>query len=210
MLTPSSIFSAKNITCTRKGTAVFTNLSFTVKGGEALVIHGANGSGKSSLLRILCGIASPASGTVLWQGSPIQTNDFLYDCHYLGHANGNKLNLSVSENLMLFAQLNSCSTPRLDESLKQYRLSHLKNKIVSELSSGQKRRVALARLALIPKKIWILDEPLNALDEETQGQFMQHLHLHLQQQRLALITTHHVMNISKLYHTQVIDLSHAH
>lgn len=177
-----------NISCVRQLTPIFANLSFTVSAGQALLIEGENGAGKSSLLRLLAGVATPASGHIVWEYSE--------SFHYLGHQNGLKLDLTVRENIQLkYALTNNNGFPLCHSIFQTLQLQSLLNKPVRLLSAGQKRRAALAMLWLHPKKVWILDEPLTALDTHSQHFFIDYLHEHLTNNGMAIISSHHPITL---------------
>lgn len=198
MMDANNQFCVTQVSCIRQQRRLFANISFQLQSGEALLIEGPNGSGKSSLLKILTGLSTPAEGDVIWQGESIQQcrEEYAQHLHYIGHTNGIKLGLTVTENLQLACHLSpSLSYSSITHVLSQFQLIDFKNKIARNLSAGQKRRVALAKLFLIPKKIWILDEPLTALDAETQTFFLTALENHLQQGGIAIISSHHTMTL---------------
>lgn len=190
----SSGLEVRNLCCVRQQQPLFANLGFEIKSGEILLIEGPNGSGKSSLLRLLSGLASPEQGTILWRGGDIHQLREAYwkELHYIGHANGIKLGLSVSENLRLAGSLalEPVSTP-LHEVLRAWNLQSCENFPATSLSAGQKRRLALARLTMLSKPLWLLDEPLTALDTGTQSLFLSHLENHQRQGGIAVISSHH-------------------
>ena len=138
---------ALDLECRRGGRTLFRGLSFPLKGGELLRVGGANGSGKTSLLRILCGLLSPASGEVRWRGAPIQDlrEEYSRELAYLGHAAALKDDLTPGENLRIAASLSGVDTSSggIREALSGFQVPDLP---VRKLSQGQKRRAALARL----------------------------------------------------------------
>ncbi len=159
---------AADLECERGGRTLFRSLSLFLRPGEALRIAGANGSGKTSLLRILCGLAAPSAGEVRWQGSPIGElrEDYARQLVYLGHAPAVKGDLTAAENLSITCTLAGLQVRKseLHAALERFGLdAHAMP--VRKLSQGQRRRAALARLcvsAAIP--LWLLDEPFSALD----------------------------------------------
>jgi heme exporter protein A len=160
---------AADLTCERGGKRLFKNLSFRLGDGDLLRIAGANGSGKTSLLRILCGLLEPAAGAVRWQGSPIRAlrEEYAKNIVYLGHAAAVKDELTAAENLSIACLLagRAASSSGVEEALARFAVPP--DKQVKRLSQGQRRRAALARLALsgsVP--LWLLDEPLSALDAD--------------------------------------------
>lgn len=181
--------------CVRGPRRLFQGLSFTVSAGEMLWVQGANGSGKTSLLRMLCGLASPESGAVLWDGRDIRANrDQLHeDLLYAGHAAAVKDDLTARENLRFgLAQSGiHASDAQAHAALAEFGLDTRADVMTRALSQGQKRRVALARLALATAKpLWILDEPFTALDRDASQLVQSHLEAHLQRGAVVVFTSH--------------------
>jgi len=163
---------ATDLECERGGRVLFKNLSFSVTEGESLRITGANGSGKTSLLRILCGLLSPTRGEVRWRGQPIRklAEEYSRELVHIGHAPGLKDELSAAENLEIACTLAGLSVSReeIRGALVQFGLSE--KKPVKQLSQGQRRRAALARASLCAQvPLWLLDEPFAALDAAATG-----------------------------------------
>ena len=157
------LLQARELACWRAERLVFAGLSFEVSPGEALLLTGANGAGKSSLLRLLAGLIPAAEGSLIWDGT-----DCLADLpahgarlRYLGHQDALKPALTARENLAFFARLWGGG---VDSALAALDLTGLADLPARVLSSGQKRRLALARLALAPSRLWLLDEPSVGLD----------------------------------------------
>jgi heme exporter protein A len=146
--------------CSRGGRQVFQDLDLTLRAGESLAVYGANGAGKTSLLRMLAGLLMPQTG-----GLALTHGSVALQCHYLGHADGLKANLTVAETVQFTAAFFAAPTGRLQ--LDDLGLAGREGQRTGDLSAGLKRRLMLARLILAPRKIWLLDEPLTALD--TQG-----------------------------------------
>ena len=162
---------ASGLHCERGGRTLFRGLSFALNKGELLRIAGANGRGKTSLLRILCGLLPPTTGEVRWKGEPIRSlkEDYSRQLVYLGHAPAVKDEFTAFENLMFTWIIAGKGMPVPADSLT-HALSRLKipmNSPVKKLSQGQRRRVLLARLALSEAQLlWLLDEPFAALDAD--------------------------------------------
>lgn len=196
------LIKAIQLTCVRNKRQLFAPISFELTSGEILIIEGANGAGKSSLLRLLSGIATPASGDIHWQGHSIYHSLYHYvsELNYLGHQNGLKPGLTVNENLVLAQQLNLPESLQkesllltLTTKLAQFKLTPYRNTLIQHLSAGQKRRLALLKCFWLKKPLWILDEPLSSLDKETQSIFLTELKNHLEKGGIAIISSHHTL-----------------
>ena len=188
-----SVLKVHNLKCVKGSTELFSNIHFEVKSGEALVVEGSNGSGKTSLLRILCGFNLPADGEINWCGEPIDDHeDYQQQISYIGHASGVKLDLTVLENLVFAQRLvgSNRDEEEIKEIIRSVGLFKQRNVLTRKLSAGQKRRVALARLQLEERKLWILDEPLTALDKDFVTEFETVLEKHLEEKGMLIVTTH--------------------
>ena len=158
---------AAELECERGARILFRGVSFVLQPGELLRVAGANGSGKTSLLRILCGLTRPSAGEVRWNGQPIARlkEEYTREMVYIGHAPAVKDDLTARENLEIACRLAGQATrsPALAAALARLRVPDLP---VRKLSQGQRRRAALARLLLSEAPLWLLDEPFAALDAE--------------------------------------------
>jgi len=146
-----SVLEAHGLKCVKGSAELFSNIHFQVESGEALVVEGSNGSGKTSLLRILCGFNQPVEGEITWCGESIDTHDeYQQQISYIGHASGVKLDLTVMENLVFAQRLvgSDCDENEIKEIIRSVGLFKQRNVLARKLSAGQKRRVALARLQL--------------------------------------------------------------
>ncbi len=187
------VLEVTHLSCIRQHKTLFTDLNFTLNAGDILLIEGENGSGKSSLLRLLTGLSTPQCGSIFWRRQSIQQLGTRYgqDLHYLSHQNGLKSELTVKENLQLTAELHANALTAFEHTLALLQLNAYQNYFVHQLSAGQKRRLALAKLILFPKTLWILDEPLTSLDTATQQVFLSQLEAHRKKGGIAIISSHH-------------------
>jgi heme exporter protein A len=180
---------AQDLACRRGERAIFAGLSFRLAPGEALLLLGANGSGKSSLLRLLAGLLAPAEGRLLWDGTDALADRAAHATRlrYLAHQEALKPSLTATENLDFFARLWG-GTPAA--ALARLDLSPLADLPVRLLSAGQRRRLALARLALAPVPLWLLDEPTLGLDAAAVGRLGGLLASHRAAGGMVLAATH--------------------
>jgi heme exporter protein A len=182
------------LACRRAGRPVFDRLSFALGAGEFLALTGRNGSGKTTLLRALALLLRPDSGRIAWQGANVQADPEAWRGRlaWLGHLDGLKGDLTVSENLLTSQRLRGGppADDRLDLALGAFELGALAHRPARTLSAGQRRRAALARVMLSGAALWLLDEPLNALDGPAQQAFRTALQHHLANGGLAIAATH--------------------
>ena len=160
-------FGGSALTCVRAERTVFRNLSFSLSSGALVELRGTNGSGKSSLLRVMAGLMTPAEGNLMWNGAPMahDRDGHRARVNYLGHLDGVKGALTVEENLRFWMRLRGGSREQLlRQALTSFQLDKLATRPARTLSAGQRRRAALARLIACPATIWLLDEPTSALD----------------------------------------------
>jgi len=162
-----SSFAGHGLACRRGERLVFSDLDFAVGGGGALVLTGPNGSGKSSLLRLMAGLAPPARGEFRWDGEAIAEDPTRHRArlHFIGHADALKPALTVAETLAFWAGMRGGAA--IEAALDRFRLGALASLPCRFLSAGQRRRVALARLVASSAALWLLDEPLTGLDDES-------------------------------------------
>ena len=168
---------------------VFDGVSFELKAGTALALYGANGSGKTSLLRIIAGLLPPVAGTIDPPPCP-------QGVHYLGHMDGLKPLLTVGETLSMMAGFYGVKSHRENECLSLLGLSGRAAQSVGDLSAGQKRRLALARLVIAPRPLWLLDEPLTALDAAGRVLMSELAAAHLGAQGMILAASHEKLDFA--------------
>lgn len=163
-----SIFAAQDLACLRGQSLIFAGLEFSIGPGEALVLRGPNGSGKSSLLRVLAGLNPPFGGALTWDGEDVHADRQAHADRlvFVGHANAIKPPLTVRENLAFWASQAGCED-RVDDAMARMKLTEIANAPGRVLSSGQGRRLNLARLCLDRRPLWLLDEPTVGLDAES-------------------------------------------
>jgi heme exporter protein A len=184
----------RNLACSRGDHGLFSELSFTLDSGQIMQVQGANGSGKTSLLRSLCGFLMPDEGEIVWRGENIRELDEEYyaEMMYLGHLNAIKDELSGLENLQISAGLSGVTLDEKEamDALRRMGLKGREMLPTKVLSQGQRRRVALARMLVNDAKLWILDEPLAALDVGAVALIQQLIAEHLARQGMVIFTTH--------------------
>lgn len=196
------MLAAERLGCVRGGRELFAGLSFTVPPGTLLRVSGANGAGKTSLLRILCGLLLPGSGNVIWRDAPViqQRESYWRELRYIGHLAGIKDEFTATENLILAAALsgNEITAAVARDALDQLGLARFSNMPVRMLSQGQRRRVALARLALpdAAGALWVLDEPLSALDTDAADRVLSLIDARLAAGAVVVMTSHQPFTIA--------------
>ncbi len=207
--TPTLI--ARELSCIRGTQTLFADLSLQLDAGQWLYLQGENGAGKTSLLRILAGLALPAAGTVQWQGTPIskQRSDYHADMLYLGHHASLKDDLTLTENLRGLMAMDGLkvSDTALREALTRMGLAKRQHLPARVLSAGQKRRGLLARLLLRPAKLWLLDEPFNALDVNAITDLQTCLKAHLSTGGMIVLTSHQTPDLGADAAGFVLNLS---
>lgn len=185
----------RQLACTRGTRRLFEGVDLRLTAGQGLYIAGENGAGKTSLLRILCGLLAPSAGQVLWNGTPLaqQRESWGGDLVYIGHLNGVKEDLSAAENLHFAAALAdiSASAAQIQRALEAFGLGSRAALPARVLSQGQKRRLALARLMLrADTPLWILDEPFTALDTPGVAVLRAAIEAQLARGGMVVLTTH--------------------
>jgi len=191
---------ANGLSCVRGRYQVFVDVSFSLPAGALLRVRGSNGSGKTSLLRVLAGLGHAETGTLSWRGKPVAelAEEYHRDLVYLGHAPAVKDELTAYENLTLGARLAGDVTDRRTAlaALADVGLGGRAHLPVKVLSQGQKRRIGLARLALTKKPLWVMDEPFTALDVAATARLRGMIEAHLARGGLAVLTTHHEIGLA--------------
>ncbi|EGJ1659470.1 cytochrome c biogenesis heme-transporting ATPase CcmA [Escherichia coli] len=188
---------ARELLCERDERTLFSGLSFTLNAGEWVQITGSNGAGKTTLLRLLTGLSRPDAGDVLWQGQPLhQVRDSYHqNLLWIGHQPGIKTRLTALENLHFYHR--DGDTAQCLEALAQAGLAGFEDIPVNQLSAGQQRRVALARLWLTRATLWILDEPFTAIDVNGVDRLTQRMAQHTEQGGIVILTTHQSLNVAE-------------
>jgi len=182
------------VTCVRGGRNVFSGLDFAASSGEVLAVTGANGSGKTSLLRLIAGLLLPAEGSIALEGGDGELT-LPEQAHYLGHRDALKPALSVAENLLFWRDFLGGEVFEADASLKAVALDHAAHLPAAYLSAGQRRRLSLARLLAVRRPVWLLDEPTAALDAAGQELFASLMRDHLARGGLIVAATHTPLGI---------------
>ena len=204
----STFLTANNLTCIREDRILFEKLDFSINAGDIIQVEGPNGSGKTSLLRILAGLSIPYEGEVLFQSDSIVSHreTFHQNLLYIGHLAGIKGEMSAQENLAFNLELSGLAPEEAESTLAQVNLLGFEDALASHLSAGQHRRIALAQLWRSTAPIWILDEPFTAIDkrgvEELEKLFVEHA----QSGGCVILTTHQDLAIpSALYRKLTLE-----
>lgn len=205
-MSANSTLEIRQLDCIRGERELFRDLSFALTGGDVLQIHGANGSGKTTILRILAGLTQPDQGDILWNSDNIKQDmaGYLANIRYSGHLTGIKLELSPLENLRYAVGIQGGDTAMpIEQALDEINLFGFEHEPARTLSAGQRRRIALARLLVSPGRLWLLDEPHTSLDNAGMQILQSILHQHLDSGGMIIMASHtpielHEKNIHSL------------
>lgn len=194
-----ALLHAQKLTCIREDRLLFDELDFIVKPGDIIQIEGENGTGKTSLLRILAGLSQPYSGQILYKNEDINVveEEYKEDLLFLGHLAGIKGEMTSLENLSFYLTMHGLDPELAESSLEEVNLFGFEDALASHLSAGQHRRIALARLMQSKSSIWVLDEPFTAIDKagvkKLEGLFLDHA----KNGGAVILTTHQDLSLAK-------------
>lgn len=191
MAQQQALLHVENLSCIRDDRVLFSGLSFALSAEQILLLEGQNGSGKTSLLRILCGFREADTGCIHWRGMPIDNHRFHSEMAYVGHLDGIKRELTVAENLTLALALNRPGQFTFEQALDKVQLAGYDDTLVQALSAGQKRRLSLARLLITDNILWILDEPFTSLDRQGIMLIESVMLEHVRNGGMIVLTSHH-------------------
>jgi len=185
------MLTVQNLSLFKDDKKIFSDLGFSIGLNSALIIKGRNGCGKSSLLKIIAGIAKPSSGKILWGGEDVENfrADFNGDSQFIGHKNFLEQELTVLENLRFYTKLSDTEIA-LQSGLSFFGLMNFSDQKVKKLSAGWQKKVMLARLLCCPAAVWFLDEPSNNLDKDSSRKLLGLLETRIGEGGLVIIATH--------------------
>lgn len=194
------MLACENLACERSGALLFAGMGFCLQEGTLLLLKGPNGSGKTSLLRLLSGLAQPSAGSVTWAGQAVAGSEaFRKDLMLIGHKGAVKLDYTVRENVTFWAALWNTAL-LIPAALRFFGLERFADVPASQLSAGWQRKVALARLIVAPCKVWLLDEPTNFLDDEAVLLTASLIESRVKQGGIVVVASH-IMNSAIAAHT---------
>ena len=180
---------ADNLVCRRSGRTVFSGLNFSISSGQAMMVVGRNGAGKSSLLRMIAGLICISGGSLALTGGEAE-GTVAEQAHYLGHLDALKPSLSVLENLRFWAEYLGKGVAGLEKALDTVDMGPLADLPAAYLSAGQRRRLSIARLVAVERPLWLLDEPTSALDVQSQDRLAGLMRNHLAGGGMIMAATH--------------------
>ena len=201
------ILQGKALSCIRDDRVLFADLDFQLQAGQILLLEGENGSGKTSLLRILCGFREADAGEVRWGEEAINDGSYYADMAYIGHLDGVKKELTVLENLKVCLALGIAGQYSIAEALAKVQLQGYDDVLVQALSAGQKRRLSLARLLITHNVLWILDEPFTSLDRQGIALIESLMAEHCAKGGMIVLTSHHDITLHSVVDVLRINLS---
>lgn len=205
----NKLLEVKNLSCIRDDRVLFEGLSFSLKNSQVLLLEGKNGSGKTSLLRIICGFREQDAGEIHWCDSAVKDSEYYAEMAYVGHLDGIKKELTVIENLKMSLALSQTGRYSIVQALAKVNLAGYDHALVQSLSAGQKRRLSLARLLITKKSLWVLDEPFTSIDKEGIKLIESLMHEHIVNGGMIILTSHHDLNLAEA-DVQKINLSSCH
>lgn len=206
---PKRVLEIKGLSCIRDDRILFQNLDFRLTNSQVLLLEGKNGSGKTSLLRIICGFREQDEGNILWCDSEVKDSGYYAEMAYVGHLDGVKKELTVVENLKMSLALSQAGKYSIDQALDKVHLAGYDDSLVQSLSAGQKRRLSLARLLITKKSLWVLDEPFTSIDKSGIKLIESLMHEHISDGCMIILTSHHDLALHEA-DVQKINLSECH
>lgn len=187
----------ENLGCERNEKQLFSGMSFELDDGEMIQVDGSNGSGKTTLLRMVSGLLPIDEGMIYWNDRPVHKNrsEYMTELTFVGHKNGIKDELTAGENLDMDRALTGRpSSATVNGALERLGIPQCQHQLCRHMSAGQRQRVSLSRLLISSTRLWVLDEPLTALDRNAQGIVRDLLVEHMESGGMALITSHQSMD----------------
>ncbi len=189
---------ARSVAGERGGETIFSGVSFALGEGEGLIVTGANGSGKSTLLRIIAGLLPAAAGEIVLEGASEDFPTVEAACHYLGHLNAMKPALSVTENLAYWQDFHGNAHLDIGDALEMVGLETIGHLPFGYLSTGQRRRISIAKLLVSYRPVWLLDEPTAGLDKASEQQFAALMEAHMEDGGMVVAATHLPLGLEKV------------
>ncbi len=209
LLSENNLLEIKNLACIRDDRILFEGLNFKLSNHQVLLLEGKNGSGKTSLLRIICGFREQDDGEMLWDGKAIKESEYFSQMAYVGHLDGVKKELTVLENLKMSLALGQKGAYTMEQALDKVHLAGYDDSLVQSLSAGQKRRLSLARLLITKNTLWVLDEPFTSIDKQGITLIESLMHEHIVAGGMIILTSHHDLALHEV-DVQKINLSPCH